>query len=253
MHEEFWDNVAPNYDEEIFNTLTSDRNDRLGATIRQLASKASLSCDFGCGVGRFLPLLLSCSPKVVATDFSLTSLEIARRQIEASQQDRVKLLKADLTKAGRKICKADFGLLINVIIMPGEKHRDAILTNVRANLKKGAKLVVVTPSLESALYSGSRMIDWKQREGKSRRAAENAANRMLLDEVSNLAHGILQIDGTKTKHHLAEELEVQLRKHKFKVLQRDKVEYEWSEDFDSPPRWLKDPYPWDWLFVAERM
>lgn len=252
MHEDFWDKVAPHYDAEIFNTLKSDRNNRLGKTIRRLARKSKVACDFGCGVGRFLPLLLSCCDKVVATDFSAASLEIANSQIRTSQQDSCELLKRDLTKKHRRFCHADFGLLINVLIMPNAEHRDAILANVRSNLKKDAKLVVVTPSYESALYTWSRLIEWKLREGKSQRAAENAINRTALSEVANLAAGTVQIGGTPTKHHLGEELEVHFRKHRFEVLEKSKVEYNWSEDFEDVPRWLKEPYPWDWLFVVKR-
>ena len=252
MHENFWDTIAPEYDAEIFNTLKSDRNGQLGKTIQRVAVKSKLACDFGCGVGRFLPLLLSCSKNVVATDFSAASLDIAAQQIAKRQRSRVEILKRDLTKPGPKFCSADFGLLINVVIMPNADHRDTIFANVRKNLARGARLIVVTPSLESTLYSCSRLIEWEHREGKSRRASENKVNRTTMQEVTNLAHGILQISGTDTKHHLAEELEVQLKRHKFNVLEKDKVEYDWSEDYDSPPRWLKDPYPWDWLFVAEK-
>ena len=252
MHEAFWDNVAPDYDAEIFNTLKSDRNDRLGKTIKRFGAKSKLACDFGCGVGRFLPVLLSCAKKVVATDFSAASLEIAKQQIGKRDQARVELLKRDLTKSGRKFCTADFGLLINVVIMPSADHRNQIFSNVWKNLRKGARLIVVAPSLESTLYSASRLIEWEERDGKSRRASENAVNRTMAKEVANLAHGIVRIDDTETKHHLAEELEVQLKRHRFRVLEKDKVEYDWSEDYESPPRWLKDPYPWDWLFVAEK-
>lgn len=252
MHEKFWDKVAPHYDAEIFNTLKSDRNNRLGQTIRRLAKKSETACDFGCGVGRFLPLLLSCCKQVVATDFSAASLEIADRQIKDSQRDSVKLLKRDLTRKNRRFCQADFGLLINVIIMPNAEHRNAILANVRANLKKDAKLVVVTPSYESVLYTWSRLVEWKLREGKSQRSAENAMNRTALSEVANLAAGTIRIDGTPTKHHLAEELEVQFRQHRFEVLEKSRVEYDWTEDFEDVPRWLKEPYPWDWLFVVKR-
>jgi ubiquinone/menaquinone biosynthesis C-methylase UbiE len=253
MKESFWDRVAPDYDAEIFNTLKSDRNGRLGDRIKHLAQGSQLACDFGCGVGRFLSLLHSCCDSLVATDFSAASLEIAKKQLGSVELKGTRFLKRDLTKLGRKFCSANFGLLINVLIMPKAEHRDAILKNVRTNLNKGARLVVVTPSLENVMYTYSRLLEWNLREGKSRRSAENEVNREAATEFDSIAGGIVRIHDTPTKHYLAEELELHLQKHKFKVLERTKVEYEWTEDFEEAPQWLKSPYPWDWLIVAEKV
>jgi hypothetical protein len=32
----------------------------------------------------------------------------------------------------------------------------------------------------------------------------------------------------------------------------EKVEYDWSTEFADPPRWMKDPYPWDWLVLSKK-
>ena len=38
----------------------------------------------------------------------------------------------------------------------------------------------------------------------------------------------------------------------FEMLHEERIEYPWRAYFDRPPRWLRSPGPWDWLFVARR-
>ena len=33
----------------------------------------------------------------------------------------------------------------------------------------------------------------------------------------------------------------------------EKLEYAWDIEFFSPPKWMKDPFPWDWFFLAEKV
>ncbi len=252
MKEEFWDTVAPHYDAEIFNTLASDRNGQLERLIRKYATGSQLACDFGCGVGRFVPLLLDCSERVIATDFSSVSLHIASDILTERQQERVDFQKRDLTVGRPRIGKAEFGLLINVLIMPGRDQRRAILANVRRNLCPGAVLVVATPSLESALYTHTRMIEWAEREGAPYDQAVLAEDANASEDIVSLSSGILKIQGVPTKHHLAEELMLELQREGFELIERSRIEYAWKEDFESPPRWLGAPFPWDWLMIVRR-
>ena len=62
----------------------------------------------------------------------------------------------------------------------------------------------------------------------------------------------MPIDGVPTKHWLREELQVALRAAGFVVESVDKVEYGWDTEFPDPPRWMKDPWPWDWAVAARR-
>jgi ubiquinone/menaquinone biosynthesis C-methylase UbiE len=249
MHEEFWDEVAPNYDAEICNTLKSDRNDRLRKTLREYATGKELAIDFGCGVGRFLPLLSECVDRVIATDFSSKSLGLAESSVPS--ESKIEFKKADLITGRPRWQQASFGLLINVLIMPDADHRSAIIKNVRRNLTTDAYLLVVVPSLESALYCYTRLVEWGVREGSSTKASVKEVNRHISRDMS-IANGIVKINGTSTKHHLREELFVFFEKHKFAVERVAKVEFNWTEEFAKPPRWLNGPYPWDWLFVIRK-
>jgi hypothetical protein len=31
-----------------------------------------------------------------------------------------------------------------------------------------------------------------------------------------------------------------------------KLEYGWKTEFSHPPRWMKAPFPWDWLVTARK-
>ena len=68
----------------------------------------------------------------------------------------------------------------------------------------------------------------------------------------DLLRGLVRIEKVPTKHYLREEATLLLGEAGFAVSSCDKVEYDWDTEFDDPPRWMKKPGPWDWLFVARR-
>jgi len=80
---------------------------------------------------------------------------------------------------------------------------------------------------------------------KGKYSPKQSVNRLRLLEQGNI-----EIDGFATKHYLEEELQLLLTREKFKVLRIQKVEYRWTTEFVRPPKWLKEPYPWDWMCVA---
>src|SRR5437867_2615711 len=70
MSAQFWDTVASRFDDEIFNTLSNDRSRTILRHIDRFSSTDSTVCDFGCGVGRYLPLLAERFKAVCAVDIS---------------------------------------------------------------------------------------------------------------------------------------------------------------------------------------
>jgi hypothetical protein len=63
----------------------------------------------------------------------------------------------------------------------------------------------------------------------------------------------MRIDGVPTKHYLAEELSLMLQGSRLQIEHLDKVPYAWDSEFGDAPRWMRAPYPWDWLVVAKRL
>ncbi len=247
MDEKYWDKMAADYDGEIFSALASDRNEVIASVIQQFGSKEAVACDFGCGVGKFLPVLAENFRTIYALDLSGELLEQARQNCKELRN--VSFSKADLSKNKLKLPKIDFGLCINVMIMPSRKIRVAVFNTITKHLRSGAHLVLVVPSLESALLSDYRLVQWNLREGCS---YKEAISDFDSGPDASLRQGLVEIDGVPTKHYLKEELIAFLKDKPFEVVSIEKVEYLWDTEFDKPPKWMKEPYPWDWLLVLKK-
>lgn len=250
MNEKFWDRIAANYNKEIFDTLKHDRNDTIAQHIHRFRSKEAVACDFGCGTGKYLPFLGERFKSVYAIDLSSECLHMARKSGQGLEN--ITYLKSNLADAELQMGIIDFALSVNVLIMPSLKVRNSILKNVFEHTRKQGHFLMVVPSLESALFTHSRLLEWHERSKAWRNGVmwQSIITRDL--PVKSVATGLLKLDGVETKHYLREELQVQLRSVGFEVLSTRKVEYSWSTEFDQPPPWMKEPYPWDWLALCEK-
>jgi len=250
MKEASWDRAASRYDDEIFDTFANDRNRVVTATLNGLISPHHTVCDFGCGVGRSVPFLAARARRVWAVDFSALSLEVAKAANDRPQN--VQFLKRDLARKVRSFCAADVGLLMQVLIMPELPARQGILASVVRNLRPGGHVLAVVPSLEVALLTYRRIIQWLIREGSDPRDAVSEAADYAQDEVVSLVEGIVKIGETPTKHYLQEEVTMMFQDAGFDVLSVQKVEYSWQADFENAPKWMQEPHPWDWMLIARK-
>lgn len=66
MKQAYWDKIADNYDEELFDVLSNDRKQLIAQRIRKYGKGKRLAADLGCGSGRFLPILSKTFDKVLA-------------------------------------------------------------------------------------------------------------------------------------------------------------------------------------------
>ena len=136
--------------------------------------------------------------------------------------------------------------------MPDPKKREGILKTVYRNLRSGAHLVAVVPSLEVALLTYQRIGQWYRRDGSSFAEAARQMRSSAEQDIVSLVEGVVKISDTPTKHFLREEVVMTFSDAGFEVQQLEKIEYSWEEDFEEPPSWMQDPYPWDWLVVARK-
>ncbi len=251
MDENYWDQAALNYDNQILDVVANDRKQIVIKYINKFASKESVAFDFGCGVGKLLPLLAKIFGTVYAIDISHNCLEFGREV--SSHLNNIIYVKSDLSNNKAKLGKAHFGLCINVIIMPSFKKRMAIFKTISKHIFRGGHLLLVLPSLESALFSNLRLIQLNMKNGSSYRKASAAGLSSELTSDVSIPDGILNLDGVLTKHYLKEELLVLLRELRLRVISIEPIEYSWKTEFIAPPRWMKEPYPWDWLVVARKI
>ena len=250
MNGAFWDTVASTFDDEIFNTLASDRNNTILRHIDQFSSAESTVCDFGCGVGRYLPLLAERFKAVCAVDISRKCLEVAQR--DYASLENVTFWRLDLSSNHSKLDKFDFAISINALLEPSLRKRRSALETIFKHLTSEGHLLIVVPSLESALFSTSRLFDWRDRTSNRRQNGFGIKLGTNDARGIDIARGVLNLDGWLEKHYLKEELLVALKNVGFEVDHLERVEYPWDAMFDKPPRWMKDPYPWDWLATCRK-
>jgi SAM-dependent methyltransferase len=243
MDRNYWDTIARDYDGEIFDVRASDKNRVIEKRISRLASGRDKAIDFGCGTGKFLPFLSRYFPGVQGYDLSA---KLVKQAVKAYRElANVRVDAEDLAYPQKAIPRGDFGLCVNVLITDSYAVRSGILKTISRSLKKDSPLLLVVPSLESALLTSYRLIDWNLRDGDSYRKA--AVGRGIFQRVEE---GVVDIDSVPTKHYLREELEDMLPKFGFRVKALHKVEYDWNTEFEKPPGKMKAPYPWDWLLEA---
>lgn len=248
---ESWNRVADDYDDEVFDVLAHDRQGLIASRIARFGAARRRAIDFGCGNGRFLPLLARHFGRVHALDHSPRLLVRAKHRWAAL--GNIEFTRADLCADGTRWPAADFGLSVNVLMAPSPSKRRAMLECIRRSLRRGAHLLLVVPSLESALLSSRRRIQWNERLGHSPGRAVTAG--LTRDErlsARDLEQGVMLAGGVRTKHCLREEIEIVLDTHGFAPLEILKIEYPWSTEFENPPRWMRAPHPWDWLALARR-
>jgi SAM-dependent methyltransferase len=252
MDSRYWERVGSDYEAEIFDSAKMDRSGVVRARLREHADPLATACDFGCGVGHYLPLLSPLFSQVFGFDFAESLL--AQAAARCRTLDNVTLARADLSKARVRLPIRDvpFGICANVLISDDPSFRRSILRTIRRHLMQRGHLLLIVPSLESALFSNSRLVEWNERLGYSAAEALECGVEPTARSARELLQGLVRIDDVPTKHYLREEALVLLADNGFDVKSVDKIEYGWETEFEHPPRWMRGPGPWDWLIVARK-
>lgn len=247
--EKHWNAIASTYNDEIFDVFNSDKNRRLSYYFERHANKTHNAIDFGCGTGKALPFLSPLFQHVLATDISSECIEFAKKR----GYSNVSFKRADLTNKRLKFPNADFAFCCNVIMLPEVDRNVDMFANIQKSLKANGTAVIVVPSLESALYSAWRLIDWYKKEGVSPEEIDGSELSGFKKSKVEILQGLININGVITKHYTSAELYVLLEQAGFSsVTAIEKIEYDWNTEFSSPPSWMKAPYPWDWLIECKK-
>ncbi|HET6769310.1 MAG TPA: methyltransferase domain-containing protein [Chitinophagaceae bacterium] len=246
MDRTYWEKIAPAYNEEIFDVLKNDDKGLIVSAIKKYASKNKTVVDIGCAIGKWLPVLSPAFKKVYAIDISAENLEIAKKlypELTNVEYDRV-----DMSNARAKMPLCDVGVCINAILTDSLKKRNSFFMNLKNCIKKNGYLILVIPSLESSMLASIIRQRWNPDKD-----ADDVINKKKSGvQLKNILQGNAEIDYVPTKHYLKEELQLLLGREGFSPEDFQKIEYHWDTEFLKPPKWLKEPKPWDWMVIARK-
>lgn len=245
-----WNKVAGEYDEKVFNVFKNDKKNKLKSYIRKYANKQNSAIDFGCGVGKALPLLAPFFKEIIGLDVSKNCIAVAK----TSPYKNVIFKEVDLAAKQIVVPSVDFAFCCNVAMSDDIQKNLNIINNVLNSLNKGGAALFVLPSLESASLSAWRLVSWYDKEGVE--LGDIPKEDLFHLNVSKQKHihdGIVMIEGVPTKHYLIQELYSIFNSGDFTLQKLDRLEYEWDTEFESPPKWMQAPYPFDWIVEAKRV
>jgi len=246
MDRKYWEKIAPTYHVEIFDVLANDSKELILNAINSFASKNKSVIDIGCAIGKWLPVLSPVFKKVFAIDISVENLNIAKKLYP--DLTNIVYSHVDMSNPKAKINACDFGICINAILTDSLNNRNIFFSNLKKCIKTNGHLVLVIPSLESFLLTAIIRQKWDPDKD-----AASMINKKKSDlQFKNILEGNAEIDNVPTKHYLKEELELLLINEGFSVIKFHKIEYEWNTEFLKPPKWLKQPMPWDWMVLAKK-
>jgi len=246
MERSYWEKIAPDYNDEIFDVLANDKKAIIKKTIRQFASKTKSVIDIGCAIGKWLAILSPAFKKVYAIDISQQNLDIAKEKY--SRLDNIIYQRVDMSNAKAEIPKCDLAICINAILTGTQQKRNVFFKNLQKCVKKNGHLILVIPSFESFMLTSI----IRQRWNPDKDSKGTIDKKKSVAQLQNMLEGNASIDGVPHKHYLKEELELLLNNEGFAVKNFFKIEYEWNTEFLKPPHWLTNPKPWDWMVHAKR-
>ena len=194
-----------------------------------------------------MPVLSPAFKKVVAVDISAKNLEIAQQLYP--QYKNVQYLRADMSGKKTKVPQCDFGICINAILTPDLKDRTIFFQSLSSCVKKGGRIVLSIPSLESWMLTS---VIQQQHKIDNNLFPVTKNAKEALRKWNNIRKGNADIDEVPHKHYLKEELQLLLANEGFIAEDIQKIEYNWDTEFIKPPKWLKEPRPWDWMVVARK-
>jgi len=246
--EKHWNTIAPSYEDEIFDVFNNDRKEILPHYFKKHANPSHRAIDFGCGVGKAFSFLSPLFKEILAIDISAECIAIAKNK----RYPNISFKRLDLSVQNLNVPPAEFAFCCNVIMLQEVNKNVLMIKNIHRSLKRNGSAMVIIPSLESIYYSSWRLIQMYKKEDVDISEIPASEFNYFKANKRDLVQGIMHIDGVPTKHYSEPEIKVLFREAGFTVTAIEKVEYDWNTELESPPKWMKDPYPWDWLVECKK-
>ena len=249
MDAAYWDRLAGNFSEEVFEVTERDSSGVIRKTAKRLGGKDLTAIDFGCGAGASTRAIAPFFRHVTGIDFSENLLAVARQKTRAKNAD---YRQADLSAKVARTPKCDVAFCFNVLLSPDEKIRLAIARNVVRAIRRGGAGVFIAPALESELRSYQVSLACQQRAGFKRAAAAKELDASARRDIISLSQGVVNLGGAPTKHFFQDEIAELLAACGLKNLKVSRVHFPWDAVLDETPTPMPHGEPWDWMAVGEK-
>lgn len=249
MDIKYWNSLASGFDNHVFEIVHSDMHGILKEQVGLVAKGNKTAADLGCGTGSLLPHLCSKFKTVYAVDFAARILSVAKQRNDSAN---VQYLTHNLAGVNPLPFTVDVTFSVNSLICTSNSKRQNIAQSIWRATKKNGLCVVVVPSMESVIHTYQALVRCKVRNETDHRHAIRTMDRLYKKEVLSSVDGVVSIGGTPTKCYTREEITIFLSDIGFTIERVLRVEYPWTEILDNTPRWLKEPYPWDWCILGRR-
>lgn len=247
MERSYWEKMAPDYNEEIFDVLQQDKKGLIKKEIQKIAGPQASVIDIGCAVGKWLPVLSPLFRHVLAVDISAKNVAIAKKT--HPELTNIGYQRVDMSSPSYNLNGFDAALCVNAILSDSLLKRQRFFRNIHKSLKTGGHVILVVPALESWLLTRIIQHQWKIDKKLFSQKIKPAE---AMKRYAGIQQGNVEIDNVSTKHYLGDELDLLLHKEGFEVTTRKKISYDWNTEFIEPPTWLKEPQPWDWMVVGRK-
>lgn len=250
MNIKYWNSLASDFEDNVLEIANHDLQGVIEEQVERMAKEGAVAADLGCGTGSLLPYLSNKFEKVYAVDYADELLNVAKKKYKYKN---VEYICHDLISKKSLPFSADVTFSVNSLISDKHANRQAIAQSLwRSTNKQGFSMVVV-PSLESVTHVYQTLVRCNVRQQIDRREAVSDITHLYKNEVISPVDGIVSIGGTLTKCFTREEITVFLSEIGFTIEDVQRVEYAWDEEIEDAPRWLKEPYPWDWLIISRKL
>lgn len=259
---EYWDTMGLNWEGEIMSSIDEDVNGLIKKCLNTYCTSrpSSLAVDFGCGIGLYMPSLCARYHNVLGLDISRRLIARARSDCQKKGIENARFKRADLgTCDVRKIGiegAADMAICANVLISPEPETRRSILRNITQSLRTDGHLLLVVPACRSAVLVQEAHPVWlAERRRRKIKAANKAVEYPEATNAADERRGIFRRDGVRTKHFRGREVRKLLHQSGLEVVLLERVEYDWSTEFQEPTAVLEEKFherPFDWIIIARK-
>lgn len=250
---QYWDAIAPRYNDEILSPLADGVVNPLFDFIKQLDhQKYERAADFACGTGTLLIFLSKHFRETWGIDFSQHMLKIAKQN--CSHCSNVHFKQLDMTHLAKVYDFFDIAFTINAVSVDPETPRK-MLKEIQKCLHQGGLLAGIFPSFETVLHLKALTYKKYISEGMSEALAQRTIHEeFFIKNKLNERDALYADDGINAqKVFYKDEIIDLIKKAGFRILRVEKVLYSWELCNKFGYGYFPDEDNiWDWFIVAEK-